>query len=31
MFGLIFTIIGGAIIGWLGKKVARDEIRIPTG
>ena len=30
MFTLLFTIIGGAIIGWLGKKIARDDIRIPT-
>jgi uncharacterized membrane protein YeaQ/YmgE (transglycosylase-associated protein family) len=30
MFTLLFTIIGGAIIGWLGKLVARDDIRIPT-
>ena len=30
MFNLIFIILGGAIIGWLGKKVARDDIRIPT-
>ena len=30
MFTLLFTIIGGAVIGWLGKKVARDDIRIPT-
>lgn len=30
MFTLLFTIIGGAIIGWFGKKVARDQIRIPT-
>ena len=27
---LILMIIGGAIIGWLGKKVARGDIRIPT-
>ena len=30
MFDLVFIIIGGAILGWLGKKVARDDIRIPT-
>jgi uncharacterized membrane protein YeaQ/YmgE (transglycosylase-associated protein family) len=30
MFNLIFIILGGAIIGWLGKKVAREDIRIPT-
>ncbi len=30
MFNLIFIILGGALIGWLGKKVARDDIRIPT-
>jgi uncharacterized membrane protein YeaQ/YmgE (transglycosylase-associated protein family) len=30
MFDLIFILIGGAILGWLGKKLARDDIRIPT-
>jgi uncharacterized membrane protein YeaQ/YmgE (transglycosylase-associated protein family) len=30
MFDLILTIIGGAIIGWLGKKLARGDVRIPT-
>jgi uncharacterized membrane protein YeaQ/YmgE (transglycosylase-associated protein family) len=27
---LILMIIGGAIIGWLGKKLARGDVRIPT-
>jgi uncharacterized membrane protein YeaQ/YmgE (transglycosylase-associated protein family) len=30
MFDLIFAIIGGVIIGWLGKKLARGDVRIPT-
>ncbi len=30
MFDLIFAIIGGAIIGWFGKKLARGDVRIPT-
>jgi uncharacterized membrane protein YeaQ/YmgE (transglycosylase-associated protein family) len=30
MFTLLFILVGGAIIGWLGKKVARGSVRIPT-
>ena len=30
MFNLLFILVGGAILGWLGKLVARDDIRIPT-
>ena len=30
MIDLLLMIIGGAIIGWLGKKFARGDVRIPT-
>ena len=30
MIDLLLMIIGGAIIGWLGKKLARGDVRIPT-
>jgi uncharacterized membrane protein YeaQ/YmgE (transglycosylase-associated protein family) len=30
MLDLILMIIGGAIIGWVGKKLARGNVRIPT-
>jgi uncharacterized membrane protein YeaQ/YmgE (transglycosylase-associated protein family) len=30
MIDLLLMIIGGAIIGWVGKKLARGDVRIPT-
>jgi len=30
MIDLLLMVIGGAVIGWLGKKFARGHIRIPT-
>jgi uncharacterized membrane protein YeaQ/YmgE (transglycosylase-associated protein family) len=30
MFTILGAIIGGAIIGWLGKKFARGDVAIPT-
>jgi len=30
MIDLLLMVIGGAIIGWLGKKFARGDVRIPT-